>query len=554
MPGINYAPNRREFLTRSSLAVAGTVLGARALWAGQPVLISRQSPLPVDAFLPDPVPAETLEALATQCLDAARSAGASYADVRVSEYYQMIAESFRVLVYSRCAYGIRTMVDGHWGFAHGTTPATDAVALCARESVTSARLAAQTNLRRRTGTVSATSVDDWTPAPAVTGEWSTPIVVDPFTVPVQQHAELQAAVSSAVESVPGAHGTFEVQWIKERRIFATSTGTMVTQHLCRVAPTEGPLGGAEFGQYRVPLAVPGLHSASGGYEVLATPDLADRFKANAEEAVQLVRLPVRPFDVGRYPIVLDGNIMSNVLTQLVGPSLELDRVLGLEESGSSRWTFDRLGTPVASPLMTVVGHRAMPSATAVRWDDDGITPEEHTVIQNGILTDYHTTAHTVSSLASWYQQHGKPVRSNGCAVAVQAQCPVQVQSAHLTMTPGTRTASVEALCKEIQRGIVAINVGWIRTDQQFTSGAFDSSWGGLFEVSRGTIVRRLTGVGLEFSTQSFLKNLTALGDSTTVRTRDVTEAKGVPWVEARYVSTAPAALFKEINVVSTSQV
>src|SRR5205085_55992 len=94
------------------------------------------------------------------------------------------------------------------------------------------------------------------------------------------------------------------------------------------------------------------------------PDLQERVKAAAVEAAELAKLPMRPMDVGRYPVVFDGNTMASLLGRVIGPSAQLDRVLGhnTDTSESSRWTLDLLGTQITSPLVTVTGHRNFPEA------------------------------------------------------------------------------------------------------------------------------------------------------------------------------------------------
>jgi len=450
------------------------------------------------------------------------------------------------------------MVDGVWGFAYGRVLTPDAVAQCAQDATAAAQLAA------RSAKGSPRSETAWVPAPAVTGEWRTPVAIDPFAVPLQQQNEVLTALFMTMARVPTVNGSVKMTWTRETRVIATSTGSLVTQYLASAEPEIEAqiMNGSNW----VRLQVPGLHGAATGFELLCGAALLERAKIAAEEANELAQLPMGILDVGRYPVVFDGTTMGSTLLHLVGPALELDRVLGdeVEGAGTSLWTIDRLGTPVVSPLMTVTGTRALPSITAVQWDDEGTVPQVHTVIQDGRLMDYHTDGRTVSALQKWYQQHDRPLRSNGCASASEAHRAVMVEAPHLTMTPGTAQQSLNDLCAGIKHGVLVRDANFLQTDQQLASGSLSAGGapiqggrgyvhgGELFEVAQGKPVRKILYNTLQFNTLPFLKGLAAVGDSSTVHSQVFVVEKGYPWQAARHSASAPAALFKEVNVITTA--
>jgi TldD protein len=564
---------RREFLTTTSLALAGSALGATLLRADTPETIPRLLPSdsrrPVEDFLPAPLAPSTLQALATTAVDAARQAGASYADIRVAEHHRLAADIGRVLLFTNGTYGVRAMVDGVWGFSYGRDMTPDAVARCATEAVRAARVAARlTNGASRSQSRRADRESMWNPPPKATGEWHTPMKIDPFAVPVQAHTELASVFSGAVSRVPSIGGFgVTTDWIRETRVVAATTGTLVTQTFHRAIPDIFATVQVRYGASSINVRIPGMRWRSGGYETLAAPELPGQYRAAADEAVRLARYPMRALDVGRHPLVLDGYAMGAILVQLIGPSAELDRVLGFESeaSGTSRFTADRLGTPVASTLLTVTGHRAPPSVTAVRWDDEGAEAREHTVIRSGKFVGYHTDISTVSALrerSQHPQQHmhqlatqtndpaqGVASTLNGCAVAPEAERPVGVRAPHLVMASGATAHTVDDLCRDMKHGVVALNGVYFQTDHQLSSGTIDSLYG-LFEVAQGRIVRRVANAAVQFSVSRLLEGLLAVGDETTTRQCDLKMGKGMPWVECRQSATAPAALFREADVIA----
>jgi TldD protein len=197
-------------------------------------------------------------------------------------------------------------------------------------------------------------------------------------------------------------------------------------------------------------------------------------------------------------------------------------------------------------LLTVTADRASPSVTSVRWDDDGVEPVAGPVITDGRLVDYQTSRQTAPRLSQWYQQQRRRVASRGCAVAPDAGHAVQVRCGHLTVTPYAQTATLDDLIRDMPHGIVVLRNAWSETDQQLSSGSLADR---RFEGERGRIVRRLRGAALQWSTLPFLKALSALGDQSTVADATGLTQKGQPWHSAYFHTTAPAALFREVNVV-----
>jgi TldD protein len=533
--------SRRGFLSATGAAVAGTVLGARQLRAGHTVVVPANTLLPADAFLGEIARDADMAAMARHAVDAARSAGAVYADVRIAENHVLRPSNSDVFLEAEFTFGVRARVDGVWGFAYGRVPTTDAVARCAVEAVSAARMTS------RLGRAAAT--DPWTPPPLATGEWTTPVRIDPFTVPIRQQAERINAAEMAVGRVAGSFGGFSIEWTRERRVMAATTGTLVTQQFYRASPYYYAF--TRYGRNFIRPRVTGLHGTSQGYELLLAENLLDRFAEATEEANRLARLPVRSMDVGRYPFVADGAVTGTLLLTLLSQSLELDRVLGWEAdaSGTSRMTPELLGTVVTSPLMTVRAHRRAPAIRAARWDDEGSETREHTLLRNGVLVDFHTSAETVPALRQWYARNGQSLLSNGCAVATRATTQVGIQPPHLVLESTSGNVSLDDLCKEVQTGVLVITDSYIQTDQQLASG--NMNWMNMYEIARGKIVRKVQEMQLQFNTAALLKGVVALGGQSTVRDNNVSTSKSVPWVNTRGGATAPAVLFKEINVVSS---
>ena len=136
--------NRRDFLRTTAAAAA--VAGGRAV-TGAPIAPAFAAPL-VGA----PRAEAFVEELALEALNAAKDAGASYADARVGRYRRQginTRERQVTNVSDSESYGlgVRALVGGSWGFAATSTMTKEGVVAAAKEAARLAR-AARTVQRR----------------------------------------------------------------------------------------------------------------------------------------------------------------------------------------------------------------------------------------------------------------------------------------------------------------------------------------------------------------------------------------------------------------------
>ena len=158
-------------ITRRSLLHSGLKVGvATAAVAALPRPLLAQlgrtlEPLP-------PIEDPRLKALTARALEAARSAGASYADVRLThERVRVFSVSTRVDDSESMLAGVRALVDGYWGFASSPVWSPDEMARLAREAVHQAK----------TNTLGKPRAVDLAPTPVVAeGHWEMPLAIDPF--------------------------------------------------------------------------------------------------------------------------------------------------------------------------------------------------------------------------------------------------------------------------------------------------------------------------------------------------------------------------------------
>src|SRR5688572_710971 len=171
---------RRDFIK--------TAAGTAALAALSPAGIVARPAQTLPAPSADPAALD----VANEALNAARSAGASYADARVGRYRrQAIATRERQVtsVSDSESYGlgVRALVDGCWGFAATNRVTKSGAQQAARDAVAMARAAREVNRRRV----------ELAPVTPVRGAWITPVLKDPIEVPLEEKITLLLAANEA---------------------------------------------------------------------------------------------------------------------------------------------------------------------------------------------------------------------------------------------------------------------------------------------------------------------------------------------------------------------
>ena len=216
--------SRRDFLKTTSAAAAALSVGA-AVPRAAAGLSTRQY-----AAVGDP----TIRALALRAVDAARSAGADYADVRISNQrnQSINTRERRVQALSdndSMGFGVRALVGGAWGFAASRDLTPESVARVAQQAVAQARANRAALVRPVT----------LAPAPNnQRGTWRSDAKVDPFTIAIEDKVGLLLAANEAALKVAGAKFvTSSLFFLKDEKTYANSDGALVEQTIFRTYPT-----------------------------------------------------------------------------------------------------------------------------------------------------------------------------------------------------------------------------------------------------------------------------------------------------------------------------
>ncbi len=501
------------------------------------------------AVLPPPQADSAIRDLCLHALDAAKAAGAGYADVRIGRNRsQSVATRERRVTGANesetYGCGVRVLVDGAWGFAASRELTRDAVAHIARSAVAQARA----NRRATRRPVVLAPVD-----PVADGRWQSPIEVDPFKVPIEDKIDLLLRANEAALAVPGARFVnSSMAFFLQEKTYASTDDVFTVQHIYRCLPQMSvtavdPRAGDFQSRNSAEIAPMGL-----GYEWVTRADLIGNAPRWAEEAVQ--KLSAKSVEAGSYDLVLDPHHLFLTIHESIAHPTELDRVLGYEANYA--------GTSFAAPpeavlgklkygpeFMQVQGDRAQPgSLSACGWDDDGVAPETYRLIRNGILVDYQTTRDQVE----WIRPYTGRTRSHGCSYA-ESWADVQFQRMpNISLLPGERDLDVDDLIAATDRGIYIIGRGSYSIDQQ----RYNFQFGGqvFYEISGGKIVGMLKDVAYQARTTDFWNSLDLLGGPRSYTLNgSFNDGKGQPSQSNAVSHGCPPARFHSVNVINTGR-
>ena len=528
------APGRRDFIRTTSAATAallatpqGLLLDARAQGPSAPA---------ADAAVID---------LANAALNSARSAGASYTDVRIGRYRrQQIATRERQIagVSDTESYGlgVRTLVDGSWGFA-ATSQMTRSGAQQAALAAVEMSKAARAVRRRRV---------ELAPTKPVVGTWMTPMRKDPIEIPIEEKIALLLATNEAALKVRGVQfASSSVAALREIKTLVTSEGTNVTQTFVRVGPSFSATAvrDGDFQSFSEELAPRG-----DGWEYvesLAMPANAERWASMAAE-----KLTARSVEPGTYDLILTPSNLWLTIHESIGHPTELDRAIG-EEANYAGTSFVAPPEKVIGQLkygpafMNIQADRTQDgSLSRVAWDDEGVPADQWMLIERGLFKDYQTTREQAARI----QKLTGVTRSHGCSYA-DSWSTVQFQRMpNVSLLPGDQDISLDDIIAATERGILVRNSGSYSIDHQRYN--FQFSGQAFHEIRNGKIAATLRDVAYQAITPVFWNSMDMIGGRSSYWMGGAfNDGKGEPSQSNAVSHGCVPARFRNVRILNTGR-
>jgi TldD protein len=541
---------RRDFIYLSGMGAAGAAVLPGLSASGRPITVE-EALTPIDVAFH--------KKLADVALNAARSKGATYTDVRIGRYLNQFVvtreDKVQNIVNTESyGLGVRVIANGSWGFAAIDKLTNDGVAKAAELAVAIAK----ENSKLLTEPVKLAPQKGH-------GEvsWKAPIEKNAFEVPMKEKVDLLLGVNDAAMKAGANYITSLLFAVNEQKYFASSDGSYIDQDIHRFWPAffitkidaatgkfetrnclSAPVGmGYEYLSHRPQDKIQGVTTLyKGRYDMLE-----DAKAAGAQVGEKLKAKSVEP---GKYDLVLDPSHLWLTIHESVGHPTELDRVLGYEANfaGTSYLTLDKWQSKKFNVGSKIVNFKAdkteVGSLGAVGYDDEGVKTGQWDLIKEGILVGYQVIrdqAHILGLNAS-----------QGCCYADNWSSVQFQRMPNVSLQPGKDPKTAEDIIKNVEKGIFIVGDGSFSIDQQ----RYNFQFGGqlFYEIKNGKIVGMLRDVAYQANSQEFWNSCAEIADQRDYRLGGAFgDGKGQPPQSNSVSHGSSTSRFNGVNVINTAR-
>ena len=540
---------RRDFIYLTGMGASAAMMPSIPVWGHD---------VPLDAAL-DRIDPALKKRMADVALNAARSRGATYTDVRIGRYLNQFVvtreDKVQNIVNTESyGMGVRVIANGSWGFAATDKMDTDSIAKAAELAVAIAK----ENSRLLTEPVQLAPQKGY-------GEvsWKAPIEKNAFEVPMKEKVDLLLSVNDAALKGGANYANSILFLVNEQKYFASTDGSYIDQDVHRIWPTffltkidaksgkfetrnalSAPMGmGYEYLQAGPEHKIKGITTLyKGRYDML------EDAKSAAEQVGQ--KITAKSVEAGKYDLVLDPSHLWLTIHESSGHPTELDRVLGYEANfaGTSFLTLDKWQSrnfKYGSELVNIQGDKTQPgSLGAVGYDDEGVGTKKWDIIKDGVLVNYQAIrdqAHIVGLN-----------ESQGCCYADNWSSVQFQRMPNVSLMPGKQKKSIDDLIKNVEKGIYIIGDGSFSIDQQ----RYNFQFGGqlYYEIKEGKIGGMLKDVAYQANTQEFWNACSDMCDESDYRLGgSFFDGKGQPMQTSAVSHGCATTRFNGVNVINTAR-
>ncbi|RZK73016.1 MAG: TldD/PmbA family protein [Pedobacter sp.] len=541
---------RRDFLYLTGISAGASVMSSNPLF-GRPVDIEELL-MPVDVKLK--------KRMADIALNAARSKGASYADVRIGRYLNQVISTREAQVQNignseSYGLGVRVIANGSWGFSATDNLSDDSIAKAAENAVAIAK----GNSKLMIEPVKLASQQGF-------GEvsWKTPIEKNAFEVPIKEKVDLLLSVNNEAIKLGAKYVNSSIFMVNEQKYFASTDGSYIDQDIHRIWPnfsvTKIDAAGGKF-ETRNALSAPmGMgfeylypkpeEKITGGPVTLYKKRydiLEDVREATAHVDEKLKAKPITP---GKWDLILDPSHLFLTIHESVGHTTELDRVLGYEANyaGTSFLTLDKWESKkfnFGSKHVNVIADKTeLGSLGAVGYDDEGVKCGAWDLIKDGVLVNYQTIrdqAHILGLSAS-----------QGCCYADSWESIQFQRMPNVSLAPGKEALSAADMIKNVEKGIYMFGRNSYSIDQQRYNFQFSAQLA--YEVKEGKIVGMLKDASYQSNTQEFWNSCSQVCGQSDYRLGGTfSDGKGQPGQVSAVSHGSATTRFNGVNVINTGK-
>jgi TldD protein len=262
-----------------------------------------------------------------------------------------------------------------------------------------------------------------------------------------------------------------------------------------------------------------------GFEIFRERGPEEIALSAAGRAIRM--LSARRAPAGPIPVVLSSEAGGTMVHEAIGHGLEAD----LAQAGMSVYT-GKIGTRVASPLVTVIDDATIPHARGTfAFDDEGTPGQKTVLVENGILKGYLYDRLTG-------MKYGSPSTGNGRRESYQAR-PI-VRMSNTLIAPGGDPP--DSIIRGVEQGLFVKKMGGGQVNTVNGNFVFEVSEGYLLE--NGEIAEPVRGATLTGNGPDVLNKIVKVGNDLGFGIGTCgKDGQGVPVADAQ-----PTLLISEITV------
>jgi len=383
------------------------------------------------------------------------------------------------------------------------------------------------------------------------GRWITPHEIDPFTIPIEQKAELLFKTNEEALRVKGVRFvTSSINSIRDSRLLGTTDGSLIQQTFLRLGPNVNVTAvSGDNSDFQTRNA--SLSPRAAGWEYVVGLQLNENVLRWSEEAA--AKLTATPVQAGAWDLVLHPSHLWLTIHESIGHPTELDRAMGFEANFAGT---SFLSPPekvlnkfrYGPPIMNILGNRTEPGGCSTcGWDDEGVPSQSWPIVDKGIFVNYQTTREMAAWISNFTKVHGSLGTSYG---QNWASIPFP-RMPNVSLQPNPQDLSEEQVIAETKRGIFIEGDGSYSIDQQ----RYNFQFGGqvFWEIKDGKRTRMLRDVAYQARTPNFWNSMALLGGKSTYRLgAALSDGKGQPQQLNAVSHGCPVALFRNVNVINTA--
>lgn len=371
--------------------------------------------------------------------------------------------------------GIKVVLNGAVGYAYTSSSDPESIGRAIDMAIAAARSLA-TRARPR-----AFSLEG-----AGSGKYRTRYLVDPLSINVEDKIELVRDLNKlSLDLVGLVSAVTRLGAERDRKVVVSSFGAEVEVEVTAVGLSH--LAVAKSGD--VMERVSDQKTFAGGYEFVRAYDWEAFVREVSELAVKASQARAPP--PGVYRAVVDNELVGLLLHEAFGHASEGDHVL----HGTSVLS-GKVGTPVASELVTIVDEGLVEGGYPLPFDDEGAPKGRTVVLDRGILKGYLHSRSTAGEMGS---------SPTGNARAQDVTFDTLVRQTNFYMLPGD--ARVEELFEGLSDGIYLRGRGASGGEVDPSLGTFTFSVGPSYLVRRGEPAELVRGVIVSGSILETLKGV-----------------------------------------------